>query len=116
MRKEINVFVERCKEGDISFKDLIQVFTTNVGKDTCEILTELVNDENLKEILGGICFGFANLFKSLEDTFEVDLFNIITRIYVKLQHPQLFEEIEKAIASSRDDEEERKEVDSDEVQ
>lgn len=115
MRKNINVFVSQCKEGDISFKDLIQVFTTNVGEDTCEILTELINDDNFKEIIGGICFGFANLFKSLEDTFEIDFFNILTKIYVKLQHPDLFKEIEKAINSSRD-EEERKEVDSDEVQ
>ena len=116
MRKNIEFFVERCKEGDLSFKDLITAFTTGMGEDACEIITELANDKNLKEILGGICFGFANLFKSLEDTFEVDLFNVITKIYVKMQHPQLFEEIERAIASSRDNEEERKEVDSDEVQ
>lgn len=115
MRKNIEFFVKQCKEGDISFKDLITTFSSNVGEDTCVILTELVNNKNFKEILGGICFGFANLFKSLEDTFEVDLFNVITKIYVKLQHPDLFEEIEKAINSSRD-EEERKEVDSDEVQ
>lgn len=115
MRKQIEFFVKQCKEGTLSFKDLITAFTTGMGEDACEIITELVDDKDLKEILGGICFGFANLFKSLEDTFEVDLFNVITKIYVKLQHPDLFEEIEKAIASSRE-EDERKEVDTNEVQ
>ena len=115
MHKQFDFFVSQCKEGNLSFKDLITTFSQSVGEDTCEIITKLVNDKNFKEILCGICFGFANLFKSLEDTFEVDLFNTITKLYVKLQHPELFEEIEKAIASSRE-EDERKEVDTNEVQ
>lgn len=125
--------MEKKNFKDMNMKELFDEFKKSMGrvKDAefkiCDIFKDLTLPEgliavshileacieNYTDALGNVNEAFesiskvlANVFVDLKKKYDADFISVLTRKYLQLENPQLFEHIEDIVNNLRDDKEE----------